>query len=45
MCEYYEVIKGYHVDKDEIEKEIMRYLRVIWNSKHRYERLRDCGLE
>ena len=43
MCEY-EVIKGYHVDNDEIGKETMRYLRVLWNSRQRYdERLRDCG--
>ena len=44
MCEY-EVMKGYHVESDEIEKETMRYLRVFWYSRQRYERLRDCGLE
>ena len=44
MCEY-EVIKGYHVDSDEIKKETMGYLRVLWNSRQRYERLRDCGLD
>ena len=27
MCEF-EVIKGYHVESDEIEKETMRYFRV-----------------
>ena len=42
MCEY-EVIKGYHVDNDEIEKETIRYLRVMLNSRHVYERLRNYG--
>ena len=41
----FEVIKGYHVDNDEMEKETMRYLRGMWNSRQRYERLRECGLE
>ena len=48
MCEY-EVITGDHVDNDDIEKETMRYLRVLWNSRQRYERLRegwiDCDCE
>ena len=44
MCEY-EVIKGYLVDNDKMEKETMRYLRGKWNSRQRYERLRECGLE
>ena len=44
MCQY-EVIKGYHVDSDEIETETMSYLRVLWNSRQRYERLRDYGLD
>ena len=26
-------------------KETMRYLRVMWNSRQRHERWRDCGLE
>ena len=29
----YELIKGYHVRSDEIEKETMRYMRVMWNSR------------
>ena len=41
MCEY-EIIKGYHVENDEIEEEAMRYVRVLWNSRQRYERMRDC---
>ena len=41
----YEGIKGYNVGSNEIEKETMRYLRVMWNSRQRYERWRDCGLE
>ena len=41
----YEVIKGNHVDNDEMEKETMRYLRGMWNSRHGYERLRECALE
>ena len=35
----YELIKGYHVRSDEIEKETMRYMRVMWNSRQRHERL------
>ena len=38
----YELIKGYHVRSDEIEKETMRYMRVMWNSRQRHERMRDC---
>ena len=38
MCEY-EFIKGYHVDNDEMEKETIRHLRGIWNSRQRYERI------
>ena len=34
MCEY-EVIKGYHVDNYKMEKETMRYLRGMWNSRQR----------
>ena len=37
-----ELIKGYHVRSDEIEKETMRYMRVMWNSRQRHERMRDC---
>ena len=37
----YELIKGYHVRSDEIEKETMRYMRVMWNSRQRHERMRD----
>ena len=44
MCEY-EVIKGYPVDNEEMEKETMRYLRGMRNSRQRYERLRECGLD
>ena len=32
--EEYEIIKGYHVSGEKIsEKETMRYLRVMWNSR------------
>ena len=41
----YEIIKGYHVRSDEIEKETMRYMRVMWNSSHRHEIMRDCEWE
>ena len=34
----YELIKGYHVRSDEIEKETMIYMRVMWNSRQRHER-------
>ena len=27
----YEIIKGYHVRSDEIEKETMRHMRVMWH--------------
>ena len=43
--EEYEMIKGYHVRSEKIEKETMRYLRVMWNSRQRHERWRECGLE
>ena len=38
-------IKGYHVRSEKIEKETMRYLRVMWNSRQRHGRWRECGLE
>ena len=38
--EEYEMIKGYHVRSGKIEKETMRYPRVMWNSRQRYERWR-----
>ena len=41
----YELIKGYHVRSDEIENETIRYMRVVWNSSHRNERMRDCDWE
>ena len=31
----YEIIKGYHVRSDEIEKITMRYMTVMWNSRQR----------
>ena len=37
----YELIKWYHVRSDEIEKETMRYMRVMWNSRQRHKRMRD----
>ena len=37
----YELIKGHHVRSDEIEKETIRYMRVMWNSRQRHERMRD----
>ena len=43
--EEYEMIKGYHVRSEKNEKETMRYLRVMWNSRQRHERWRECGLE
>ena len=41
----YELIKGYHVRSDEIEKETIRYMRVMWNSRQRHERMRDFECE
>ena len=44
--EEYEIIKGYRARSEKkIEKETMRYLRVMLNSRQRHERWRDCGLE
>ena len=44
--EEYEIIKGYRVRSEKnIEKETMRYMRVLWNSRQRHERWRDCVLE
>ena len=43
--EEYEIIKGYRVRSEKRkEKETMRYLRVLWNSRQRHERWRDCVL-
>ena len=43
--EEYEIIKGYRVRSEKkIEKETMRFLRVLWNSRQRQERWRDCVL-
>ena len=39
----YEIIKGYHVRSD--EKETMRYMRVMWNSRQRHARIRDYEWE
>ena len=41
----YELIKGYHVRSDEIEKETMRYMKVMWNNRQRHERMSDCEWE
>ena len=38
-------MKGYYVRSEKIEKETVRYLRVMWNSRQRQERWRECGLE
>ena len=45
--EEYVLIKGYHVRSDEIEKEkeTLRYLRVMWNSRQSHERMRDFEWE
>ena len=37
----YDVIKGYKLEIAEIEKETMRFLRVIWNNRQRHERVRE----
>ena len=37
----YELIKGYHVRCDEIEKETMIYMKVMWNNRQMHERMRD----
>ena len=40
----YDVIKGYKLESDEIEKEIMQCLRVMCNNRQRHERVREYGL-
>ena len=37
----YELINGYHIRGDEIEKETMRYMSVMWNRRQRHEIMRD----
>ena len=41
----YKIIKGYHVRSDEKNEKTMRYMRVMWNSRQRHDRMRDCALE
>ena len=41
----YVIIKGYYVRSVEIEKETMRYMRVMWNSRQRHEIMSDCEWE
>ena len=42
--EEFEIIKGYCVRSEKkIEKETMRYLRVMWYSRQRHERWRECA--
>ena len=36
----YEVIKGFKLKSAEIEKETMRFLRVMWNNRQRHEWMR-----
>ena len=43
--EEYEIINGYRVRSENIEKETIRYMRVMWNSRQRHEILRYCELE
>ena len=40
----YDVIKGYKLESAEIEKETMRFLRVMWNNRQRHERVREYKL-
>ena len=40
----YDVIKGYKLESAEIKKETMKFLRVMWNNRHRHERVREYGL-
>ena len=44
--EEYEIIIKYRVRSEKNNrKKPMRYLRVMWNSRQRHERLRECGLK
>ena len=40
----YDVIKGYKFESAGIEKETMRFLRLMWNNRQRHERVREYGL-
>ena len=40
----YDVIKGYKLENTEIEKEALRFLRVILINRPRHERMREYGL-
>ena len=40
----YDVMKGYKLESDEIKKETMRFLRVMWNNRQRHERMRKYRL-
>ena len=40
----YDVIKGYKLESAGIEKETMRFLRVMWNNRQGHERVREYGL-
>ena len=41
----YKIIIWYYMRSVKILKETVRYMRVMWNSRQRHERLRDCELE
>ena len=40
----YDVIKGYKLESAKIEKETMRFFRVMWNNIQRHERVREYRL-
>ena len=40
----YDVIKRYHLESAEIEKETMHFFRVMWNNRQMHERVREYGL-
>ena len=40
----YDVIKGYKLESDEIEKETRRFFRVMWTTRQKHGRVRECGL-
>ena len=37
----HDVIKGYKLESAEIEKETMKFLRVMWNNRQRNELVRN----
>ena len=40
----YDIIKGYKLENAEIEKETIRFLRVMWVNRQRHAWMREYGI-